>query len=91
MTVEDRHAKEIFEMPKNYRKLHPVELLKLFKKLAPFTLEQHSAQLIYKELTTYLTDEEENRIFQSWEHLHYDPGEFYSKMDELIYKYSVDL
>jgi len=79
---------ELLSNPLEYKSLHPDELLVLFRKFAPHSLKQHEAKLIFHELATYLTKDEEKRIFESWEHMHYDPGEFYSVIHELIYKYA---
>ena len=90
MTLHETNQEKPISLPENYKTLHPIELLHLFKKLAPYSLSQHEAQIVYRQLTTYLTDEEEKRIFESWEHMHYDPGEFYSVIHDLLFKYSVN-
>ena len=91
MTVETtKLPKEVYELPLDYKSLHPEELLNLFKQFAPHSLKQKEARLVFKELLTYLTQKEEQRIFESWETIHSDPGEFYSIIHELLYKYSKD-
>lgn len=83
-----KNDNELVSYPLDYKNLHPEQLLLLFKKFAPHTLKQTEAKLIFHALGTYLTDEEEKRIFASWEHMHYDPGEFYSVIHELLFKYA---
>lgn len=91
MTVKTSNLTEnAYDLPLDYKSAHPEELLNLFKQYAPHSLKQKEAQLIFKELLTYLTREEEQRVFESWESIHSDPGEFYSIVHELLYKYSRD-
>ena len=91
MTVKSSNLpQEIYELPFDYKSMHPEDLLNLFKHFAPHSLKQKEAKLVFKELLTYLTQEEEQRIFESWESIHSDPGEFYSIMHDLLYKYSKD-
>ena len=65
----------------------PEELLILFKQFAPRILKQKDAQIIFKELTNYLTDQERKQLFQAWEDIQTEPGEFYSIIQKLIKKY----
>ena len=91
MTVKTNNViNEFIELPLDYKSLHPQELLILFRKFAPHSMKQKEAQLIFKELLTYLTKEEEQRIFESWESIHSDPGEFYSIVHDLQYKYTIN-
>lgn len=80
-------TEEILETPLQLNTLHPEELLLLLRKYAPHSLKQKEAKQVFKELLEYLTKEEETRIFESWETIHSDPGEFYSVIHELLYKY----
>lgn len=86
MTTE---FKEIFENPYIEKPMHPYDLLLLFKKYAPHVLTQNEARLIFKELTTYLTEEEEHKLFISWELLYLEnqPEQFYGYMHDLLEKY----
>ena len=82
--------KGFFRNPDVHQIMHPVELLQLFKKYAPHALTQKEARLIYKELTTYLTDEEAHKLFVSWEKLHFEnqPDQFYGIIHDLMDKFS---
>ncbi len=91
MTIRNiNNSEEIYENLLPLTNLHPEELLLLLKKYAPHSLKQKEAQQVFKELLSYLTKEEELRIFESWETIHSDPGEFYSVIHELLYKYNRD-
>ena len=71
----------------DFSNLHPEELLLLFEETAPHILKQIEAQLIFKELTTYITDDEEKKLFYAWEDILLEPGKFYSTIHELLNKY----
>lgn len=82
--VEQTHGTEVGE---EYKGKHPAELLTLFKMTAPHVLKQKEAQEIFKELTIYLTSEEEKKLFGAWEDALAEPGEFYSVVHRLVDKY----
>lgn len=81
-----------FKSPNDHKVVHPHELIELFKKYAPHALTQKEARLIYKELCTYLTDEEEHKLFVAWERIHVEnePEQFYGYIHDLLDKYSVN-
>ena len=70
-----------------YKGKRPAELLQLFKTTAIHVLKQKESYEIFKELAIYLTENEEKKLFESWEYLHTDPGEFYSIIHEFKDKY----
>ncbi len=76
--------KEKNDLLLNYKNMHPRKLLEIFKHKAPHALEQKDAQKIFKELTIYLTKEDELKLFQAWEDVRTEPGEFYCIVDELL-------
>lgn len=80
---------EFFKAPTDHKVVHPIELLEMFKKYAPHALTQKEARLIYKELCTYLTSEEEHKLFVAWEKMHYEnePADFYGYVHDLMDKY----
>lgn len=81
---EQAHGLEAGE---DFKGKHPAELLTLFKMTAPRVLRQKEAHEIFKELTIYLTMEEEKRLFEAWEDALVQPGEFYSVVHRLFDKY----
>ena len=81
--------KEFFKNSDIEKPIHPYDLLLLFKKYAPHALTQNEARIIFKELTTYLTEEEEHKLFIGWELLHLEnqPELFYGTMHDLLEKF----
>ena len=88
--IEQKQIQILFKNPEEFKNLHPEDLLLLFKKYAPHALTQKEAKLIFNELTTYLLEEEEHKLFVSWEliHLENEPADFYGVIHDLLEKYS---
>ena len=88
--LEKNEMFDFFKRSKEHEIIHPEELLILFKKYAPHAVTQKEARLIFKELTTYLTGDEEHKLFVSWERLHVEnmPEDFYGLIHDLLQKYS---
>lgn len=71
-----------------YANLNPGELLQLFNDYIFQISRKRDTQFIFKELTKYLTSEEQAKLFTAWEDILIEPGEFYSVIHSLRNKFS---
>ena len=79
------------EGTKDYSDSDIEELLLKFKKYAPHSLYQKTANEVWNKLQRYLTEDEEHRLYVSWEEMHFLNNKvenFYGIIHDLLKKYS---